>query len=203
MILGVDARTRHDEDADRLAQHVREAVGRVLGPAAAAAAVLATHGLAGPPARTVVSCTVPGAAGPGDRLLGEVAGLLGPDGAVVLTGPGLPDGLQAGAEPTARGGAWAAVAAAASRTSGRLVLFPGHERLTGSLTVAEVLAVGGVDEVHVLGGGTLPGRTVVDTRGFVRPRLEGGRVRLLVQPAADGVMVPFERADPHRCCEDH
>ena len=40
------------------------------------------------------------------------------------------------------------------------------------------------------------GATVVDTRGFVRPRLEAGRVRLLVQPAAGGVVVPFEAREP-------
>ena len=213
MILGVDGWSRHDEDADHLAHVVREVVRRHLGDDAVGRTVLATHEVRLGRAHSAVSCVVPGLDGPGldgprppartMALVEALAGLVPASGAVAATAPGLPDGISHGHDSTALTGAWVAVAAAATRTSGRLVHFPGEDVLTGRLTVAEVLAGSAVDEVVVVGGSPHTRTTVVDTFDFVRPRLEAGRVRLLVQPGADGVVVPFEREHPHRCCEDH
>jgi hypothetical protein len=135
-------------------------------------------------------------------LVEALAAVLPPSGAVAATSTRLQDGIWHGTDAGALSGAWVAVAAAATGTSGRLVHFGGAAALTGCLTVDDVLAGSAVDEVVVVGGAPHTGSTVVDTRGFVRPRIERGRVRLLVQPAAGGVVVPFERANPHRCCED-
>ena len=212
MILGVDAAARHDEDADHLAHLVREVVGRRLGPTAADRAVVATHEIRTGAARSAVSCTVdePAAAGPEELAAAACATwsppsveLLPPDGAVAATSSGLADGVWHGTDLDALQGAWTAVAAAATGTSGRLVHFRGAEELTGRLRVADVLASSAVQEVVMVGGAPHSDDTVLDTGGFVRPRLEGGRVRLLVQPGAGGVLVPFERENPHRCCEDH
>ena len=216
MILGVDGWSRHDEDADHLAHAVREVVGHHLGEGAVGRAVLATHEIRLVRAHLSVSCVVPERAprpdGPVPKdqveeqvrtLVTALAALLPASGAVAATAPGLPDGIAHGDDGTALTGAWVAVAAAAARTSGRLVHFPGEGALTGRLTVADVLAASVVDEVVVLGGAPHLPSTVLDTLGYVRPRLEAGRVRLLVQPGPNGTMVPFDREDTHDCCQDH
>ena len=205
MIVGIDGWSAHDEDADHLAHVVREVVRHRLGDDAADRAVLATHQVRLGPGHSAVSCVVPGLEhGEADvvSLVEALAGMVLASGAVAATAPGLPDGVAHGHDTSALGGAWLAVATAAAGTSGRLVHFPGEDVLTGRLTVADVLAGSAVDEVVVVGGSPSSHATVVDTLGFVRPQLAGGRVRLLVQPAAGGVVVPFEREHPHRCCEN-
>ena len=206
MIVGVDGWSRHDEDADHLAHRVREVLRRHLGEQAADGAVLATHEVRLSDPHTAVSCVVAGAGHTQHlirRLAADLAGLVGPDGGVAVSAPGLPDGVSVHGRADALTGAWVAVAAAATRASGRLVHYPGQDALMERLTVADVLAASCVQEVVVLGGGVAGPATVIDTRGFVRPRLAAGRVQLLVQPAAGGVLVPLETQRPERCCEDH
>lgn len=213
LVLGVDGWSRHDEDADHLAHVVREVVRHRLGDEAAARAVVATHDVRTGVPHAAVSCLVPDTtATPSDDgglaeqvrgLVEALAGVLPASGAVAATSARMLDGVSHGTDPGSLTGAWVAVAAAATGTSGRLVHFGGAEALTGRLSVDDVLAGSAVDEVVVVGGSPHTGDTVVDTRGFVRPTLERGRVRLLVQPAAGGVVVPFERENPHRCCGDH
>ncbi len=223
MILGVDGWSVHDEDADHLAHLVREVVGARVGATVAARSVLATHEVRAGRPHSAVSCVLRGpAAGLGGAVLGgtaagsprgladtvvglveAVAAVLPAAGAVVATAPGLHDGTVRGSDADALAGAWAALATAATGASGRLVHFDGAGALVGRLTVADVLGASAVEEVVVVGGSPHTPDTVVDTGGFVRPQLEHGRVRLLVQPAAGGVLVPFERENPHRCCEDH
>lgn len=208
MILGVDGWSRHDADADHLVHAVREVVRRHLGDEAVGRAVLATHEVRVDGVHLAVSCVVPGRddLGSGARVVALVealAGLVPASGAVVVTAPGLPDGMVRGAEGTARTGAWVAVTAAATRTSGRVVRFPGEDRLTGRLTVADALAASVVDQLMVLGGSPCPPTTVLDTLGHVRPRLDAGLVTLLVQPGPDGTVVPFDREQEHDCCQDH
>ncbi|WP_380163831.1 hypothetical protein [Jannaschia sp. R86511] len=221
MILGVDGWSHDGEDADHLAHRVREVVGALLGDDVGQRLELATHEVRSGHPHTAVSCRVPlGVAAlstPGrvDGLLDVLhdlvapaarvgaVGSAGPDGAVVATGPGLADGACRGDGTAALAGAWAAVAAAATRVSGRLVRYPGVDELRGVLSVSELLGRSVVDEVVVVGGSGHDGTTLVDTRDFVRPVVTEGRVRLLVQPAVGGVMVPFEKQNPERCCEDH
>jgi hypothetical protein len=101
-------------------------------------------------------------------------------------------------------GAAQAAAEHTARTAGRAVLFPGAQALTGTVTVAELLAASGVDEVTALGapGPADPGLGVV-TREHVRPEWRAGRLVLTVMPAVGGTLVPFEVADPTPCCADH
>lgn len=209
MILGVDGWSRHDEDADHLAHQVREVVRRHLGEPVADRAVVATHEVRLSEPHLAVSCRVPddpAALEPGryvPGLVDDLTDLVGSFGGVAVSAPGLPDGVAVAGRADALTGAWVAVAAAATRASGRLVHYPGEHALVDRLTVADVLAASCVDAVLVLGGGAAEPTTVVDTRGFVRPRVVDGRVELLVQPAVGGVMVPFEKENPERCCEDH
>ncbi|MFC3689012.1 hypothetical protein [Aquipuribacter hungaricus] len=211
LVLGVDGWSAHDDDADLLAHRVREVVRDQLGDVAAAHAVLATHEIRLAPAHSAVSCVVPDAGLGSDpetvtrRTRAVVAALalaLPGSGSVVASAPLLSDVVSHGEDTASLTGAWVALAAAATETSGRLVHFDGAEVLVGRLTVADVLARSAVDQVVVVGGLPHDGDTVVDTRGFVRPRVAAGRVTLLVQPAAGGTVVPFEREHPHRCCED-
>ncbi|MPZ80028.1 MAG: hypothetical protein GEV28_06360 [Actinophytocola sp.] len=47
------------------------------------------------------------------------------------------------------------------------------------------------------------GRAVVDTRDHLRPTFVAGRLVLLVEPAAGGVLRPAEIEEPHQCCGGH
>ncbi|MFI6512044.1 hypothetical protein ACIBCT_30955 [Streptosporangium sp. NPDC050855] len=122
----------------------------------------------------------------------------------------LPDGVGAasgedrtGPEEAARGAALAAAAHAAG-SGGRLVVYPGRAELTGTLSVAEILARSAIDRVAVLAQAEEPSPdTLVTTGDHVRPQLRDGRVVLLTMPAADGRLMPAEVRDPTPCCADH
>ncbi|MEV6306406.1 hypothetical protein AB0M02_43850 [Actinoplanes sp. NPDC051861] len=96
-----------------------------------------------------------------------------------------------------------AAAAAASGQSGRAVRFPGVERLTGELTVSEILQRSSIARVDVLGSGPASPGTIVETGDFVRPQFQAGELVLVTTPAAGDRLVPFERRDPTPCCADH
>ncbi|SDC44786.1 hypothetical protein [Streptomyces prasinopilosus] len=88
--------------------------------------------------------------------------------------------------------------------SGRAVLYPGASALTGTMTVAELIAASAISGVTVLGapGPPDPGTRVV-TRDHVRPQWQGDALVLAATPARGGVLVPFESPDPTPCCADH
>jgi hypothetical protein len=96
------------------------------------------------------------------------------------------------------------VTAGAPDDVGRAVLYPGVARLTGTVTVAEVLSGSAIDRVAVLGGSGEPApEQRILTRDFVRPEWRDGELFLTAMPAAGGVLVPFEVPDPTPCCADH
>ncbi|MFJ3893139.1 hypothetical protein [Streptomyces sp. NPDC090083] len=102
----------------------------------------------------------------------------------------------------------AAFAAAehAARRSGRAVLFPGSDRLTGTITLADLLEQTAVDGVIVVGatsGGSPDPVTPVRTQDHVRPEWREGRLVLALVPAAAGTLAPFEVPNPTPCCADH
>ncbi|GIF07457.1 hypothetical protein [Actinoplanes siamensis] len=97
----------------------------------------------------------------------------------------------------------AAADAAAGGPAGRAVLFPGSARLTGSLTVSEILQRSSIARVEVLGGGAATPDALVDTGDFVRPQFRSGELVLVTTPAAGDRLVPFERRDPTPCCAAH
>lgn len=84
----------------------------------------------------------------------------------------------------------------------RAVRFPGQDRLTGVHVVADITARSEIDEVVGIGVAVGPD-TPVDTLGFLRPTYQSGRLVLLVEPAAGGVLRPSEIAQPHQCCGGH
>lgn len=96
------------------------------------------------------------------------------------------------------------------RSGGRAVLYPGSDRLTGTVTVAELLALSAVERLVVVGaphtgpddGGPDPAIPVL-TRDHVRPEWRDGRLTLALVPAVGGTLAPFEVPDPTPCCADH
>ncbi|MEU6538980.1 hypothetical protein [Streptomyces sp. NPDC047000] len=98
------------------------------------------------------------------------------------------------------------------RLGGRAVLYPGSDRLTGTVTVAEVLGLSAVERITVIGAPAGPGgpddggpdpATPVLTRDHVRPEWRDGRLTLALVPAVGGTLAPFEVPDPTPCCADH
>lgn len=101
-------------------------------------------------------------------------------------------------------GAAQAAAEHAARTGGRAVLYPGAGTLTGTLTVARLLADSAVDRVAVLGAPDAPEPELrIVTRDHVRPEWRDGHLVLTAMPAVGGTLAPFEVPDPTPCCADH
>ena len=97
----------------------------------------------------------------------------------------------------------AAVIAHTNRTSGRAVVFPGSDPLTGTVSVGEALDRSAIDLVRVLAGGSADRAAPLVTRDFLRPRWTSGELVLDVQPAVGGTLVPFETPTPTPCCAEH
>ena len=122
--------------------------------------------------------------GPRPRVVVTVAGA----DLTVLPPPGDSEAAEAAARDHAEGRA------------GRAVRFPGVRALTGTLAVADLLAVSAVDAVRVIGGPPATPETLVDTRDFVRPQWENGRLVLVATPAPGGLIAPFAVPNPTPCC---
>jgi hypothetical protein len=107
--------------------------------------------------------------------------------------------------PEAEQGEGAARAAAEheARIAGRALYYRGHELLTGSLTVAEVLSRTAIERVVMMGGAEAPPGTTLHTLDYVRPMWKDGRLTLVTRPAPAGALVPFELKNPTPCCADH
>ncbi len=87
---------------------------------------------------------------------------------------------------------------------GRAGVYPGAAGLTGTVTIAELLASSAISRVVVLGTTDEPPPTqAVVTRDHVRPQWQDGELVLTLMPAVGGVLVPFEVPDPTPCCADH
>lgn len=121
---------------------------------------------------------------------------------IAVPGPTVPAGLPEVPEPLARAAEQARAEHVAGR-SGRASHFPGRERLKGTLTVADLVAVSAIDAVVVLGAPPPAPDTVVDTRDFIRPQWRDGRLTLVTTAAPDGRIAPFEVPNPTPCCADH
>lgn len=189
-LAAVDARTRHERDADALAG----ALAATLSSAGARDLTVATHW-----ARTGedrhVALSLSGTGLDAARLL-ELLRPPGGDAAVLV-------GAHYAGPAALRTSTESAREEHASRRAGRAVVFPGGGDLVGRLTVAEILSGSTIDRVRVLAGGDARPAETVDTRGFVRPRWSDGELILAVQPALGGSYVPFELANPTPCCAHH
>jgi len=127
-----------------------------------------------------------------------------------LDGPVLadPDGARPGDVPVddpALAPARTALHEASTGTGGRVVRFPGSTAVHGRVPVAELLQGTAIDAVVGVGVPVAPADVVDTGSGFLRPQLDGGRLVLLVERAAGGVLKPVEVADDdrHQCCGGH
>jgi len=89
-------------------------------------------------------------------------------------------------------GACAGAALRSTGDDGRFIGLRGIRDLEGRLRVQEICGRSGVEAVVRESGDPLGPETVVDTRGWVRPTLIGGRALLVVREDA-GSWVPAER----------
>ncbi|TDD45709.1 hypothetical protein E1286_23145 [Nonomuraea terrae] len=180
MILGVDTGTRTLAAAEHLLHTVVRALG--LPGDAVGCTHLVPAGLGMPEPHLACSLEVPG--GP-VKPPAEVSWALG--------------GERVG--PLAEG---AALAAAEHGRSGRVVTFPGRDRLTGTLTVGELRGGSAIDRVLVLATPDPPADdALVVTNDHVRPIWRDGLMTLLTMPAAGGRLAPAEVPNPTPCCADH
>ncbi|GLW98553.1 hypothetical protein [Microtetraspora sp. NBRC 16547] len=181
MILGVDSGSRTVAEAERLLHSVVEALGLP------SAVIGCTH-FVRTGALPHVACSV--------TLEGDADLSLLPDGVSAALG-------ESRTGPDAEGAALAAAEHAAGRT-GRIVLFPGQDELTGTLPVREVLARSAIDRVVVLAQADEPDAdTDVVTNDHVRPEWRDGLMTLVTMPASGGCLTPAEIPNPTPCCADH
>ena len=93
-----------------------------------------------------------------------------------------------------------------ARRSGRAVLFPGAELLTGTIPLSDLLQLTAIDRVTVVGAtsGDAPDPvTPVHTQDHVRPEWHEGHLVLALVPAVGNTLAPFEVPNPTPCCADH
>ncbi|GAB7047777.1 hypothetical protein [Catenuloplanes indicus] len=108
-----------------------------------------------------------------------------------------------GTDPGLRAAADEAAARHRDRVSGRAVVFPGVESLTGALTAADILDRSAIERVTVLGGTDAGPDALIETRDFVRPLFRAGKLELVLVPVVGGRFAPFEVPNPTPCCADH
>ncbi|MDP9791575.1 hypothetical protein J2S43_000087 [Catenuloplanes nepalensis] len=106
-------------------------------------------------------------------------------------------------DPALRAAADEAAARHRTRVSGRAVLFPGADALTGTLTAADILDLSAIERITILGGTDATRDTTIETRDFVRPLFRSGRLELVLVPIVGGRFAPFEVPNPTPCCADH
>ncbi|WP_019064627.1 hypothetical protein [Streptomyces prunicolor] len=186
-VIGVDAGTTTLREADHLIRDLTTTLGLPLGTVACTH-LIRTEGRRG----TAVSLALPE-----NGSVEEVWRRL----TATEMGAALDDRRHGPA-----GAAAAAAAEHAARRSGRAVLFPGSDQLTGTLTVADLLQLSAVDRVIVVGAtsGDSPDPVIpVQTQDHVRPEWREGQLVLALVPAAGNTLAPFEVPNPTPCCADH
>ncbi|MEO6511209.1 MAG: hypothetical protein ABIO16_09475 [Nocardioides sp.] len=193
VLVAVDTRSRDLAAADHAVHRLEE----VLGDATHFLA--STHLVPGGDARVVLAaeCEPSTLRDPAD-LMAAVREAFSDAGVVVVAGGRTvahgPVELVAGARD--------ALDRHRSRSSGRLVRYPGQEVVESRVSVGEVLDASCIDEVTGLAGTDIHPQSELDLTGFARPTWTAGRVTLLVQPAVHA-LIPFEVRDQVPCCSHH
>jgi hypothetical protein len=205
-VIGVDTGTVSLREADRLIRTLVERVGGLPAGTVACTHLVRTGERRG----TAVSFALPeGTSAAADAVWERITA---PDGG----GEHTPAAFGAAFGDRTHGARVAVPAAALAaaehtrRSAGRAVLYPGADRLTGTVTLAGLLELSAVEQIVVVGappgdpdGGGPDPATPVLTRDHVRPEWRDGRLTLALVPAVGGTLAPFEVPDPTPCCADH
>ncbi|MFJ3306649.1 hypothetical protein ACIPSA_26710 [Streptomyces sp. NPDC086549] len=192
-VIGVDAGSASLREADHLIHDLLDRLGPPSGT------IACTHLICTDEHRgTAVSLALPNAS-TAEETWEHIAALEDLDAGAVLAG------RSYGPERAVRAAALAA-GEHARREGGRAVVFEGVDRLTGTITVGDLLALTAVERLVVVGAPATEGpapATPVLTRDHVRPEWRAGRLTLALVPAAGGALAPFEVPNPTPCCADH
>lgn len=97
----------------------------------------------------------------------------------------------------------AAAASHLTASGGRLMRFAGQDQVPDEIALGDLLSIGCIDDVRVVGDGPVDRTLVLRTRGHLRPQLSGGRVELLIERYDGTSYIPYERPTPHQCCALH
>jgi hypothetical protein len=202
VIISVDADSRDTSEAEHLLHELLGPAGP-LAPVAVGPVVACTHVVAGGDRpHLAVSISTPESR-PDSKVIDRFGKWASDRGAgSAISRPGASEPLLAGPSRLVRG-AYVASVEAALGTAGRLARFPGQENARGILRASDLRKRCGIDLVEPLGGLPIDDDSLVDTLDFVRPIRRAGQVVLLVQPAAGGVLIPFEVEHQQKCCADH
>jgi hypothetical protein len=194
-VIGLDAGIANLRDADHLIHHLMDSLGLPAGT------VACTHLIRTDAHRgTAVSLALPDA-DVAEVAWARLAELAGPEGSAVL-------GEREYGPAQAAHAAALAAKEHARRQGGRAVVYPGVDRLTGVVTVTDVLVLTAIDRITVVGQPSADGQgpdpaTPVLTRDHVRPEWRDGQLTLALVPAPGGALAPFEVPNPTSCCADH
>jgi hypothetical protein len=202
VIISVDADSRDTGGAEHLLHELLGPAGP-LAPFAVGPVVACTHVVTGGDhPHLAVSISTPESR-PDSEFTDQFSKWASDRGAgSAICRPGSAEPVLAGPSQLVRG-AYVASVEAALGTAGRLVRFPGQENARGILRAIDLRKRCGIDLVEPLGGLPVDDDSLVDTLDFVRPIRRAGQVVLLVQPAAGGVLIPFEVEHQQKCCADH
>jgi hypothetical protein len=202
VIISVDADSRDTGGAEHLLHELLGPAGP-LAPFAVGPVVACTHVVTGGDhPHLAVSISTPESR-PDSEFTDQFSKWASDRGAgSAICRPGSAEPVLAGPSQLVRG-AYVASVEAALGTAGRMVRFPGQENACGILRAIDLRKRCGIDLVEPLGGLPVDDDSLVDTLDFVRPIRRAGQVVLLVQPAAGGVLIPFEVEHQQKCCADH
>ncbi|MGA5899237.1 hypothetical protein [Streptomyces venetus] len=194
-VIGVDAELANLREADRLIHDLVHGLGLPPGTVACTHLIRSDDRPA-----TAVSLALPDVDA-AESVWQQLTGLDRPELVAAL------GGREFGPVEAARAAAPAA-AEHAHRRGGRAVVYPGVDRLTGTVTVADLLGLTAIDRIAVLGQPAADGQGLdrampVLTRDHVRPEWQHGHLTLTLLPAAGGTLAPFEVPDPTPCCAEH
>ncbi|MFJ1730888.1 hypothetical protein [Streptomyces sp. NPDC088254] len=194
-VIGVDAGLENLREADRLIHDLVDGLGLPPGTVACTHLIRCDDGPA-----TAVSLALPDVDA-AESVWQQLAGLDRPELSAALAD------RELGPVKAARTSALAA-AEHARRHGGRAVVYPGVDRLTGTVTVADLLGLTAIDRITVIGQPATHGQepdpaTPVLTQDHVRPEWRDGQLTLALLPAAGGALAPFEVPNPTPCCADH
>lgn len=197
LVLAVDARSHGPREVEEVLSGLTEVLGSRMPPTWASTHVVEQDGV------RHVGAMVWDDPPPHLDLLPVVHRGLPPGGATVCRMTRHAAGAGGGTPTCGPSAVVVAAREAAAASRGRVVTFPGQGTISGVVTVEELTVTTALDAVVGLPGTVVEPFDVVGTGGWVRPRWREGRLELLVERGAGGLLRPFEQQLQTACCSGH